>query len=118
MTTADIGVGYLNAKMPEDKQILMRLSRVNAAAILVWLKPEYGMYLQPNGTMVVKLTKALYGRIESAKLFYNHISDSLLSMGYQKNSIDICVFSKVVVEGVQATVCIHVDDLLITSMNQ
>jgi hypothetical protein len=55
----EIGVSYLNAKMPAAKKILMRLSKENAA-IPVWLKPEYAIFLQHNGTMTVKLAKASY----------------------------------------------------------
>jgi hypothetical protein len=56
--SADIGGAYLNARMTKGKLILMRLNKENAA-ILVWLKPEYGVFLLPNGTMIVKLTKTL-----------------------------------------------------------
>ena len=116
VVSADIGVAYLNANLPKGKTILMRLSKENAA-ILVWLKPEYGIFLQPNGTMIVRLTKALYGCIESAKLWYNHICSTLESQGYVRNPIDVCVFNKLV-SGVQCTICIHVDDLLITCVDE
>lgn len=67
--------------------------------------------------MIVKLTKALYGCIESAKLWYNHITKNLELQGYVRNPIDICVYNKLV-SGVQCTICIHVDDLLITSTDE
>ena len=44
VATADIGGAYLNARMTKSKLILMRLSRENAAT-LVWLKPEYSVFL-------------------------------------------------------------------------
>ena len=116
VTSADIGGAYLNARMTKGKLILMRLSKENAA-ILVWLKPEYGIYLQPNGTMIVRLTKALYGCVESARLWYNHLHRELVADGYVQNPIDICVFNKTV-NGVQCTVCVHVDDLLFTSIDE
>ena len=116
VATADIGEAYLNANLPKEKAILMRLSKENAA-ILVLLKPEYEPFLQSNGTMIVRLTKALYGCIESAKLWYNHISKTLETMGFTRNPIDLCVFNKVV-SGVQCTICLHVDDLLITSTDE
>lgn len=115
VATADIGGAYLNARMTQGKLILMRLSRENAA-ILVWLKPEYSVFLQPNGTMIVGLTKALYGCVESAKLWYNHLRQALEADGYTQNPIDICVFNKTV-NSVQCTICVHVDDLLFTSVD-
>ena len=116
VTTADIGGAYLNARMTKGKLILMRLSKENAA-ILVWLKPEYSVFLQPNGTMIVRLTKALYGCVESAKLWYNHLRHALEADGYTQNPIDICVFNKTV-NRVQCTICVHVDDLLFTSADE
>jgi hypothetical protein len=114
--SADIGGAYLNARMTKGKLILMRLNKENAA-ILVWLKPEYGMFLLPNGTMIVKLTKALYGCVESARLWYNHLTTQLVNDGYIPNPIDICVFNKTV-NDVQCTVCIHVDDLFFTCIDE
>ena len=114
--TADIGGAYLNASMTKEKLILMRLSKENAA-ILVWLKPEYSSFLLSNGTMIVKLTKALYGCVESARLWYNHLTSNLIADGYMQNPIDLCVFNKTE-NGVQCTVCVHVDDLLFTCVDE
>jgi hypothetical protein len=41
--------------------------------ILVSLKPEYKRFLDPRSGLRVKLDRVLYGLIESAKLFYEHI---------------------------------------------
>ena len=114
--TADVGVAYLNANMPEGKKILMRLSR-DYAEMLCWLKPEYRIFMRDDGTMIVKLSKALYGCVESAKLWYDHIANTLQTQGFKPNPIDICVFNKTV-DGSQVTVCIHVDDLMVTSVNK
>lgn len=114
--TCDIGVAYLNANLPEGKKILMRLSREHAE-MLCWLCPEYRELQRDDGTMIVRLTKALYGCVESARLWYNHLSGTLKSQGYEPNPIDICSFNKVV-DGAQITVVVHVDDLMITSINQ
>lgn len=84
VVTAYIGGAYLNARMTKGKPTLMRLSKENAA-ILVWLKPEYSIFLQANGTMIVKLTKALIGCVESARLWYNNLSSQLTAEGYTQN---------------------------------
>jgi hypothetical protein len=67
--------------------------------------------------MIVKLTKALYGCIESARLWYREISTALKSIGYISNVKDICVFNKMV-NGVQCTITLHVDDLMVTSVTE
>ena len=63
--TIDIGGAYLNAKMTSD--IYMYLD-VELSRCMCNLFPEYLNYLDNNNKILVKLDKALYGCIESAKL--------------------------------------------------
>ena len=104
----DIEGAYLHAKL--DKDIYMDLEP-SLAKILVSLKPDYKGFLDPRGGLRVKLDRALYGLVESAKLFYDHISKNLLKLGYKANPYDPCVFNKVTRKGNQITVCVYVDDL-------
>ena len=41
------------------------------ATYLISLDPSYAEYVQPNGDIIVKLDKALYGCVESARLWFN-----------------------------------------------
>jgi histone deacetylase 1/2 len=68
----------------------------------------------PNGTIVVELQKALYGCVESSKLWYDLIVATLESIGFARNPVDPCVLNKMK-DGVQCTVVIYVDDLMVTS---
>ena len=111
----DIGTAYLNASMT-GKKIYMRLNRRDAG-ILCMMVPEYREFLEESGTMVVQITKALYGCIESARLWFDHISKTLKDDGFVPNPKDPCVFNKTV-RGSQVTVCLHVDDGLITSCDE
>jgi hypothetical protein len=110
--TVDFTAAYLNAEMTEGKKILMRLSR-EASSILCMLVPEYKTYLRDDGTVIVRLTKALYGCIESAKLWYDSICNTLIADGFTRNDKDPCIFNRVF-DGKQITVCVYVDDLLIS----
>ena len=109
--TFDIGGAYLNADISKQ-EILMELDQT-ASAILMQIDPSFEQYVRPNGTIVVELKKALYGCIESAKLWYDLLSATLRSKGYVQNPIDPCVFNKTVGNS-QCTVVIYVDDLLVT----
>ena len=114
VVTVDIAGAYLNADM-SGPEVLMRLDRT-MAAILTKIKPEYSKFLARDGSMVVRLDKALYGCIESAKLWYEDITRTLLAMGFKRNPVDLCVFNKG--SGAeQCTICLHVDDLMITARN-
>ena len=108
--TADITGAYLNADMKKD--IHMKLEP-KLAEVLAAMEPSYGEYINADGTLIVKLTKALYGCVESAKLWYDNIAGFLRGEGFVQNARDRCVFNKVV-GGNQVTVCIYVDDLLVT----
>lgn len=115
VATVDIAGAYLNASM-SGEEVLMRLDKT-MSDILIKIRPDYAQYLTRNGTMIVRLDKALYGCVESAKLWYDDLSSTLLDMGYKKNPSDLCVFNRTT-DGVQCTICLHVDDLKITSVNE
>jgi hypothetical protein len=110
----DIGGAYLNADMTYH-DILMELDSV-MSSILCEIDSSYKKFLREDGTMVVKLRKALYGCIESAKLWYNLLTATLLEDGFIQNPLDPCIFNKLV-RGEQLTVVIYVDDLFITCKN-
>ena len=116
VATLDIDGAYLNADITEQ-EVLMKLDPI-VAAILVKLRPDYESFMQPDGTIVVKLDKALYGCVESAKLWYQHLSGTLISMGFERNPLDICVFNRTDESGKQCTIVVHVDDLMITCKNE
>ena len=62
----------------------------------------------------MELDKALYGCVEAAALWHQDLSKTLVNFGYARNPYDICVFNKVDEAGVQSTIVLHVDDLLVT----
>ena len=90
--TIDLPGAYLNADM-SGEEVLMHINP-EEAEILILLKPEYRDFLREDGSMIVKLNKALYGCIESAKLWYQEISSTLKNNGYIANPKDICVLTK------------------------
>jgi hypothetical protein len=73
--------------------------------------PEYESYVSENGKIVVKLDRALYGCVQSAKLWYDTLKAALIEFGYCVNEMDPCVFNKTV-DGVKSTLLVHVDDIL------
>lgn len=111
--TADVGMAYLNAKI--GKPVYMRIDK-RLAQMLVELYPD-DYSLDSDGCIYVKLEKALYGCVESAKLWYDEVSSTLLGLGFVRNPHDICVFN-MDRNGHQVTVCLYVDDLLMTSIDE
>ena len=104
--------------MPENTTPeYMRLNKYEAN-VLTQLDSSYSQFLLQNGTMIVKLKRALYGCVESARLWYEHISTSLKGLGFSNNPHDICVFNRVEEDKSQTTFVLHVDDGLITAKNE
>ena len=110
VVVTDIEGAYLNADMPVE--VLIEIDPV-LTNILLKLKPEWKVFLTPKGTLVLKLLKALYGCIHSARLFYEHVAKTLNELNFKVNPYDMGVFNKVI-DGSQCTITIHVDDLKIS----
>ncbi len=105
--TMDVGSAYLNAKMVKD--VYMKVDP-SIAQLFVQAEPSYASALNDQGYLLVKLEKALYGCVESAKLWYETLAKKLISVGFIPNSKDKCVFNKIH-NGNQITIAVYVDDL-------
>jgi hypothetical protein len=112
----DFPGAFLHAQMPEDdgKPVYVRLNRFETS-VLVKIDSSYAKYVRGNGTCVVRLKRALYGCVESARMWYEKISADLIGMGYKKNRHDMCVFNRIELSGTQSTLVLHVDDLMVTA---
>jgi hypothetical protein len=112
--TVDISGAYLNADMAHVG-VVMELDKV-LTDLLVAIDPRYQEFVRKDGTMIVELQNALCGCIESAKLWYDLLSETLTRDGFIKNPLDPCVFNKMV-SGLQITVVVYVDDIFIASLS-
>ena len=95
----------------------MRLNKQLTAA-LIKIDATYNKYMNNNGTCIVKLKKALYGCVESAKLWYDKLSRDLIKFNYIADEYDICVFNRTESDNTQTSLVIHVDDMIITASNE
>ena len=107
--TIDIAGAYLNADIGESN-IYMTLDPI-VTQLYIELYPDAKKYVMRNGRIMVKLDKALYGCLESGKLWFDNIKEALLEYGFTQNRKDPCVFN---LFEFTLTVCLYVDDLLIT----
>jgi hypothetical protein len=112
LATADIGGAYLNAKMEDEDEVYMELDTLLAEIVRTFL-PSVETFIDDHGKLTVKLDKALYGCVQSALLWYQTLTDFLLSLGLTPNKCDKCVWN-IDKDGMQLTVMLYVDDLLIT----
>ena len=114
--TFDIPCAYLNATLAPDRQQLMRFPK-HLAAILAEIDPDAKRHLQPDGTILVQVLRALYGFPESAKLWNEYMTAALKNAGYTQSKSEACLFRKVIrANGSEkkewSTITLYVDDCL------
>jgi hypothetical protein len=79
-----------------------------------WVHPSYSEFINQKVDIVVKLDKALYGCVESARLWFNDVSSHLKSLEFMQSEVDPCVFYKME-NGHTTIIIIYVDDFLMSS---
>jgi hypothetical protein len=100
---------FLTEKYDAEGEFLKLKSRLVAMGNeqdkeMLQMRPDYRPFLNDRRELTVKLEKALYGCIQSARLWYDTFSAFLCRLGYKKNERDACVFNKVSTTGMQCTV--------------
>lgn len=116
LQVGDIPSAYLQAEhKPANGQPVHIIADKYTTSIIIDTFPEYRAYALPNGTMILRVQKAMYGLIESAWLWYKELEKHLLSIGYTVSSSDRALFYK---KTFRDGVCIasniasvHVDDI-------
>lgn len=94
ITSQDIRTAFLTTLLPPNSQIYVRFSKI-IAALLMKLNPEkYKSYIQPDGTLVGRLLRSLYGLREASSLFYTFMYNIFISLGYETCFHDKCLFMK------------------------
>lgn len=116
VVSLDVVGAYLNA-MLKNKTLFMKLHPQLVKLLMEKFPKEYAEYVDTDGSVIVQLLRALYGCVESAKLWYELLAEVLIAMGFKVNRKDPCVFNRGSGED-QVTICFHVDDLLITSKSK
>lgn len=106
--TLDIGTAYLNAPMIRD-DVQMILDK-RTSEILLSLAPEFQACANTRGQCRVILKRALYGCIESALLWYNHIDGTLRAAGFHQNQYDRCCY-----HSDSTIILVYVDDIFIAA---
>lgn len=117
ISVIDISGAYLNANMSTGVKVHMRLDRT-ISSLLIGISPSYGRYIDNQGCIVVILNKALYGCVESAALWYEHLKGTLERYGFRQNRYDQCIYNRTEPCGHQCTLAVHVDDILVTCASQ
>jgi hypothetical protein len=74
--------------------------------------PSYKEFVTHDGTMYVKMLKAMYGCVQASLLWYKLLVKVLTRIGFSVSEVDRCVM-RLVVGGIVNIILIYVDDLLV-----
>jgi hypothetical protein len=120
VATCDIPGAFLQADWPADRDCYLKFEGAMVSMICD-IDPKYkkNVVYGRNGKkyLYAKLTKAVYGTLLGAILFYEKLSKQLVDWGYEPNCYDRCTFNKMI-DGNQITIQFHVDDLKISHVRQ
>lgn len=108
MCTFDVPTAFTWAPIPDSDLIYLRMRR-QVVDILLRLRPDYAQYVNADGSIYFKLERALYGLVQSALLWYIHLSNTLTALKYVKCHFDPCIFVKTTSSST-IMVGMHVDD--------
>ena len=99
----DVVTAFLNPPIDDDIYMLLPEG-------IDWLDPS-----KPGNITVCKLNKALYGLKGGPPLWYQHIDQFLLSIGFDKSVNDLNLYLS---EGRELMLLLYVDDLLLTARHR
>jgi hypothetical protein len=117
VVTVDLPGAFMQSDM--EGTVHMKLEGVMAEVILKIDPKKYKKFVVQEGghdVIYVKLTKALYGTLQAALLFWKNLSSRLKEWGFIINPYDFCVANKII-DGKQCTIVWHVDDLKISHVD-
>jgi hypothetical protein len=113
MLKLDVGGAFLCAPI-NDEEVFMFLCE-GMSGMCVQFMPEYEEYLRTDGRLMVKVNKAMYRLIQSAKLCYKELTRHLVKNGFKVCKTDEYVLVKKTAEGKYVVVLLYVDDILVLS---
>ena len=117
--TIDIPGAFMQSDI--DELIHIKLEGPMAELLTKVDPKKYRPYLteeKGKPVMYVELSKALYGTLQGAILFWKNLSGFLVEeLGFELNPYDSCVANKII-NGKQCTIIWHVDDLKLSHVEQ
>jgi hypothetical protein len=113
-TVMDIGAAYLNADLNDEVYMKIDADIVEYMRKLKMVDEDHIRY---NGSILVKLRKALYGTKQAGRAWFNRLDDDIKKLGYKPNEVELGVYSKIENE-VITNITVYVDDILVMGKNE
>jgi hypothetical protein len=91
--------------------VFMKLDKKLTESVITIL-PELKRFVTKEGTLYTRLLKALYGCIQSSRLWYEKLVGVLQRLGYETCRVDPCIMRRIVNKHIHLII-IYVNDLLL-----
>ena len=102
----DVKNAYLNAFLKDPEGQLLFLPK-DVVSIMIHDDPTLQRFVRPDGRILVRLRKALYGLKTAGRDWFEEVKGKLLSFGYKQSAVDPCLFL-----GEDIQIYVYVDDFL------
>jgi Reverse transcriptase (RNA-dependent DNA polymerase) len=118
VATCDVPGAFMQTDIDElihvrmDGELAELLAKIDPGLYEQYMVPE-----EKKRAIYLRLTKALYGTLQAALLFWKDLSGALAKWGFELNEYDRCVANKTI-NGKQCTILWHVDDLKISHVDE
>ena len=123
VVTCDIPNAFIQTEheeVDEEGNRTIMVIRGQLVNIMCDIDSRYRKYISTdekgNKTLYVHITKAIYGMLVSAMLFYRKLVKDLKKLNFEINPYDPCVANRYI-KNLQQTVSWHVDDLKFSHMD-
>jgi hypothetical protein len=114
VATVDIPSAFMQAFIDETVHVKFDDEIINLLCELDPKLEEYVGFEHGKRVLYTRLNKALYGTLQASRLFWERISDFLITTnGFERNPYDFCVVNKSINDK-QMTIVWYVDDLKIS----
>ena len=122
VATTDIPGAFLQTDMPDDEPPVY--IKFTGSMVTLLERIDHKTYSRCIHTtrkgkkiLYAKANKAIYGTLKAALLFWKKLKGQLEEWGFVQNEYDPCTMNKVI-DGKQATIVWHVDDLKISHVSE
>lgn len=105
----DVRAAFLEAELKRTN-VLAHIDK-DLADLLIERMPSLATGRLPDGSLIVRLKKALYGLKDAPRRWYETLKSFLLSIGFKVARHDQCLFMRRTPRGIHYVVT-HVDDIL------
>ena len=113
--TFDVSQAFLNASIDDDRTYIRLPKKISE--ILLSIYPDYKEFAYEDGTIIIKLLKALYGFRRAPKLWRDTFVAVLLANDYNESTADECLYIKFHDDGTSTDASVHVHDGFLTTSN-